>query len=135
MKLNRISLPLTEEGSGWGNIAQNYVRKAITGDWEPSGSCALLSIETSEKGACDAQTTEKEYSDKLAKTYPDKAKVQQLLKAMQQKILKKEEIPLPEKPTGVQYTADELKKTYVQQAAAKDTCRYCMFYIAPERSS
>lgn len=133
MKLNRISLPLTEEGSGWGNIAQDYVRKAITGDWEPSGSCALLSIETSAEGSCDAQTTEKEYSDKLAKKYPDKAK--QLLKAMQQKILKKEEIPLPEKPTGVQYTADELKKTYVQQAAAKDTCRYCMFYIAPERSS
>ena len=135
MKLNRISLPLTEEGSGWGNIAQNYVRKAITGDWEPSGSCALLSIETSEKGACDAQTTEKEYSDKLAEKYHDKAKVQQILKTMQQKIFKKEEIALPENPSGVQYTADELKKTYVQEATTKDTCRYCMFYIAPERSS
>ena len=134
MKLNRISLPLTEEGSGWGNIAQNYVRKAITGDWEPSGSCALLSIETSAEGSCDAQTTEKEYSDKLAKKYDDKAKVKQILKAMQQKILKKEEIALPVNPSGVRYTADELKETYVAKGAS-DTCRYCMFYIAPERSS
>ena len=117
MKLNRISLPLTEEGSGWGNIAQNYVRKAITGDWEPSGSCALLSIETSEMGACDAQTTEKEYSDNLAKKYDDKDKAKQILKAMQQKILKKEEIALPENPSGVQYTADELKETFESHLA------------------
>jgi len=132
MKLNRISLPLTEDGSGWGRIAQNYVRKALTGDWEQSGSCALLSIQTDEKAACDAHTTEDEYYDNLKKKNPAKAK--QLLKVMLQKVQNQDKIPLPPKTNGVPYTADELKKTYVAKGVGSDICRSCMFYVEPDRS-